>query len=343
MRKINCLVLAAVGFLITAGSTLAQEGVIADGLHNPRGIVYDSDGTLFVAEVGLGGDLDVEGNFGPARAGGSSRVSTIAGDGTRSLLIGALPSRNEGGEIIGTSRAIPRGDQIWLVFSQGTFVSPFTFAVAALDRATLRIEHWIDVYSAEAALNPDGGLIDSNPVDIAWDSAGRLYIADAGCNCVWRSDASYSGALELFAVWSDNPVPTSVEISPADEIFIGFLTGFPFVEGSARIEQWTTGGELVTTFTGLTSVVDLLWLDGQIYATEFARFDMASGWLPNTGRVVRVTDSGPVAMTENLNLPYGIAIAPAGNLVAAVNTAYSPDGSGMVISVSPEIAGMGEG
>lgn len=343
MRKWIGRIVTAIVMTSAVGAVSAQEGVIADGLNNPRGIAFDSDGTLYVAEVGLGGDFDVEGNFGPALAGGTGSVTTISADGTRSLMLTGLPSRNEGGEIVGSSRAIPQGDLLWVLFSQGTLTSPFTYGVAALDRATNRVQHWIDVYSAEASQNPDGGLIDSNPVDIAWDSAGRLYIADAGCNCIWRSDAEYSGALEVFSVWSDNPVPTSIEISPADEVFVGFLTGFPFVPESARVEQWTTDGTLVTTFTGLTAVVDLLWLDGEIYATEFARFDMASGWTPDTGRVVRVTTDGPVVVAEGLNLPYGIAIAPAGNLVAAVNSAYSPDGSGMIVSVSPEIAGMGEG
>jgi len=55
-----CLVVSALCFVPIIGYVKAQEAVtvtpIARGLNNPRGVVVLPDGSLLVAEVGLGTD-----------------------------------------------------------------------------------------------------------------------------------------------------------------------------------------------------------------------------------------------------------------------------------------------
>ncbi len=320
----------AVCLLSLAVGAVSAQDVLVDGLNNPRQLAYNSNTQeVYVVEAGTGGDLAVRGNFGPAMAGSTAQISAIAPDGTVTALITGLPSRNEGGEIVGASGVWYGGGLLWLALGQGALINPLTYSVLALDpENNYRIVHFIDIYSAEASENPDGGMIDSNPVDLAYDGTnGVLYIADAGCNCVWQWTAD--DGLSVFAAWDTNPVPTSVAIAP-DGIYIGFLTGFPFPSGGATVEKYDADGNLIESYEGFSTVVDLLFANDTLYAVEFAQFG-EQGWTPETGRVVDVF-SGAVYY-EGLNLPYGLIMTDE-SLMIAVNSAYSPEGSGAVLRLN---------
>jgi hypothetical protein len=140
----------------------------------------------------------------------------------------------------------------------------------------------------------------------------------------WTADAG----VEIAASWlfeGDNPVPTSVETDAEGNLYVGFLTGFPWPEGAARIEKWS-GGELVETFSGLTAVVGLLVTDdGTIYATELGVFTQGSGFSP--GRVVMVSADGITPLLEGLPSPYGLAMNAAGELYVATGAIGGQDGA----------------
>jgi hypothetical protein len=259
-------------------------------------------------------------------AGSTAQISVIAPDGTVTTPITGLPSRNEGGEVVGASGVWFGGGLLWVALGQGALNNPFSYGVVALDpENAYRVVHFIDVYAAEVSENPDGGMIDSNPVDLAYNgTTGVLYIADAGCNCVWQW--TEDDGLSVFAAWDTNPVPTSVAIAP-DGIYVGFLTGFPFPVGGATVEKYDADGNLIETYEGFTTVVDLLFANDTLYAVEFAQFG-EQGWTPETGRVVDVF-SGAVYY-DGLNLPYGLIMTDE-SLLIAVNSAYSPEGSGAVL------------
>ena len=65
-----------------------------------------------------------------------------------------------------------------------------------------------------------------------------VVIANAGCNCLmqWTPEDGVS-VLTAWDFSTDNPVPTSVEFGPDGDLYVGFLTGFPFPEGASRIER----------------------------------------------------------------------------------------------------------
>jgi hypothetical protein len=329
MRRVLLSVSAAAClFGLLVGAVSAQD-VVVDGLNNPRQLAYNAEtGEVYVAEAGTGGSLAVQGNFGPAMAGSTAQISVIAPDGTVTTPVTGLPSRNEGGEVVGASGVWYGGGLLWAALGQGTLNNPLTYSVVAFDPSNAyRVVHFIDIYSAEAALNPDGAQIDSNPVDLAYDgTTGVLYIADAGGNCVWRW--TEADGLSVFAAWETNPVPTSVAVAP-DGIYVGFLTGFPFPAGGSTVEKYDADGNLIDSYEGFTTVVDLLFANDTLYAVEFAQFG-EQGWTPETGRVVDVF-SGAVYY-EGLNLPYGLIMTD-DSLMIAVNTAYMPDGSGAVLKL----------
>jgi hypothetical protein len=201
--------------------------------------------------------------------------------------------------------------------------------VAELSRDTLRIRRFIDLYSVEAAENPDGDIVTSNPVDFAIADDGTIYVVDASCNCMFSW--TEAGGVQIAAVWpigDSSPVPTTVDIDPDGDLYVGFLTGFPFPQGGATIERWSSG-EVVETYRGLTAVTDVLVTDeGTIYAVEYGVFG-DQGWGP--GRVITVTADGPETVLGDLTTPYALAMDGDGNLF--VTTGSSGGEGGQVIAV----------
>lgn len=326
-------VFLAGGSALTVG---AQNEPLAAGLNGPRHITYADDGTLFIVEGGNGGDIEAEGAYGPVTVGQTGRVTIVSPAGEQSVLVDNLVSMN-GGER-GAMAALVTGDTIWLALGEGPEELPFedaqVMAVLELDRETLEVRQVIDVFAAEAAENPDGDILLSNPSDLALTEDGTLYIADASANAVWKW--TEADGLQVFAFWSidDNPVPTSVALAPNGNLYVGFLSGFPFAAGSARIEAWSPEGELVQTYEGLTLVTDILVAeDGTLYAVQMAEGFGDQGFIPDSGSVVRVSEDGVEPLAEGLNFPYGIAQSPEGALVVTVNSAFTAPDSGMVIAL----------
>lgn len=322
------LIILLAALLIPAS---AQEGsdVIADGLTNPRNLSYDSEGNLYVAEAGTGGDLitDADEEFGA-----TGQITRIASDGSREVVVLGLMSY-----LTDNSRGVQdvqvTDESIWVLLGQlADFRIPYSHALVELDIETKRIKTWVDLLNIELEQDPDGNANQqSNPVDFEVAADGSVLIVDASCNCLieWSADAG----LSVVAAWpfeGDNPVPTGVDIGPDGDVYISFLTGFPFPEGEARIERWS-GGELAQTYDGLTALTAILVTDdGTIYASEYGVFDMGAGWGP--GRVVTVSDEGITPVLENLTQPYGLAQTPDGTIVVATGAATG-EGAGSVVAL----------
>ncbi|MBN1963583.1 MAG: ScyD/ScyE family protein, partial [Anaerolineae bacterium] len=248
-------------------------------------------------------------------------------DGTATDAVFGLPSYNMGMETLGVYRAIPQGDSLWVVFSgsgAGTFGAFWGDSVVELDAATLAARRVINLQGFEAANDPDGNGYDSNVSDIAWGPDGTLYITDAGGNDLlsWTE----ADGLQVVAAWPDNPVPTSIEVAENGDFYVGFL-GAGLAPGAAKIEHWS-GGELVETFAGLTTVTDILLAGDTLYAVEMLSFSEAG---PGPGRIVTVDSMGATPVAEGIPAPFGIAMGPDGDLYVSFGTI--PLGPGIVGSV----------
>ena len=332
MKRIALLVLLVVLTITLIIPASAQDGatVVADDLHNPRQMSFDAEGNLYIAEAGDGGtQLSVD-NDG---FGATAQVTVVSTDGTQDVLLRGLISYLPG-QSRGASAAQVTDESIWLLIGESNdFSIPFTHALVELDRDTNRVKRWVDLLTIELEEDPDGNDNEqSNPVDFTIADDGTIYIANAGCNCLmaWNE----ADGVSIFHAWdfaSDNPVPTSVDIGAEGDLYVGFLTGFPFPQGTARIEQWSTAGELVQTYGGLTAVTDVLIAeDGTIYAVEIGEsFDSSSGWAP--GRVVMVSEDGVTAVMDGLNAPYGLAQSPDGTLVVSVGAFGGDNGQVLIV------------
>ena len=265
--------------------------------------------------------------------GATSRVIRISPDGQMSVVVHGLISYRDGNSL-GAHAVQVTDESIWVLLGETTdFRIPFTHALVELDKDTGRVKNFVDLLTVELEQDPDGNANEqSNPTDFAVARDGTICIANAGCNCLtsWTAEDGLPVAVVL-PFEGDNPVPTTVEIGPDGDIYVGFLTGFPWPEGTARVERWS-GGELVETYGGLTAVTGLLVTDeGTIYAVELGVFNQ--GWEP--GRVVEVASDGPVPVLEGLTQPYGIAQSHDGTVVVSVGSIGGPDGTIVTVPVMP--------
>lgn len=307
------------------------EGVelVATGLNGPRGLAVAEDGTIFVAEVGAGGAETLMTPEGEMPFGMSSTVRIIGMDGALLPAVSYLPSA---GGTAGASGVAYAGEVGWVAVNGGAPNIPFTAALLKVDTASGRILDYVDLFSYEAANNPDGNEIDSNPVSVDVAPDGTVYVTDAGANTVYTyTDAD---GLQVFHTWSENPVPTDVAIAEDGSVFVSFLSPGEMAPGTAMVQQLSADGEVVSTFGDLTALTGItLGRDGEIYVVSMTTGLGPEG--PAPGQVIRVsqTQEPNEIIADGLMLPYGIVTDNDGALLVSTAAAFLPPGTGSVVRI----------
>jgi glucose/arabinose dehydrogenase len=341
LSVIPMLVLPALAQDATPEATgdMAMPNALLSGLNNPRGIAYDADGNLYVAEAGAGGDVTLMSSpDGDVKAGFTSQITMLSADGKQSVALPGLFSVATGsGEVLGIAAVAADGDSLWLALAGGgPAPNPQPFygdAVIEVDKTNGRIKNYIDTFAYELANNPDGAdVVDSNVNNMAMGPDGTLYIVDTGANDIlsWTPE----DGLNTFVVWKDDPVPTSLRFADDGSFYVGFL-GAGLAPGAGKVEHWSADGKtLIETFGGLTTVTDVaVGQDGSVYAVELLTQFGEQGPVPNTGAVVKVDASGATPVAENLPQPYSLAQAPEGSWAVSVGSTFGPPGTGAVIKI----------
>lgn len=193
--------------------------------------------------------------------------------------------------------------------------------------------------------NPDGQEVDSNPYGIAVLPDGSRLVADAGGNSLVRvAEGADPSLVAVFTpVCMPSPfgpipgpcggdfpasaVPTSVDVGPDGDIYVGLLGGFPFEPGTSpvyRIDADHMGPAVCSSLpgvpsqgcevyaSGLTSIVDIEFgPDGTLYAVQFADGGVFAGFGGGPGSVQAVPWGGGAAtpVVQGLSTPGGVAAA----------------------------------
>ena len=343
--------------------------VIADGLNSPRGIDVGDDGTVYVAEAGIGGDTCISvlaGAEGPSELcfGTSGQVTQISPAGLQTVALGSLTSLDiGGGEAVGPQDVVA-GDDLYVIMGLGGDPADRTaIGEPAGDLGWLiagpaggETRRVVDVAGWEGIANPDGGDaadggIDSNPYSIVMASDGDWIASDAGGNDLLHVDSE--GVISTLAVFSDRlveappfmglpagaqvpmeSVPTGAVEGSDGAIYVGELTGFPFVPGAARVWRVTQDGEASVYASGFTNVIDVAF-DG---AGNLFVLEMVAGGLLNA------TEDDPASAASRIVkvMPDGtrMTVVDSG-LVFATGLAIGPDGTGYVSNFGV-MPGMGQ-
>jgi hypothetical protein len=348
----------APGAMTPVSAQPAAPLVIATGLNNPRGLAFGPTGFLYVAEAGTGGSdatlclPNAEGGD-PNCYGPTGAITQVSGIGVQERVITGLPSLAgpTGNGALGPHDIEFGFDSAWVTVGLGGDPgarAPFEAAGIHLG-SLVRIMYtgqWdavVDISAYEAAANPDGGAIDSNPYGLAI-LADRGVVTDAGGNSLLQ--IAPTGEVSTLASFPtrevDGPggpvpmqaVPTAVAEGPDGSLYVGQLTGFPFPVGGAAVYQVpAAGGAPVMVADGFTNIIDIaIGPDGAAYVLEH---DVNSLLAPGTmGRLTKIGLFG--SRTEiaagALDDPGGMTIGPDNAIY--VTTHSTAAGGGQVVRIA---------
>jgi sugar lactone lactonase YvrE len=286
--------------------------------------------------------------------GTTGQVSKITPDGAVSVVASGLPSY-AATTSDGPSGIVYADGQIWLAISgagAGTPIPqplPLEQSVVQIDPATGTVTQLADLGAYKRQNSPNPETVDTNTFGLGRANDGVLYVADAAGNALFSVNPTTNeiSPVALFpdiqvpappatpaGTISETPasrpsrvqaVPTGIAIGPSDEIYVGELTGWPYIRGLANVLHVQNDGTFAAVGTGLTMVAGVaIGPDGHLYASELS-LDYVSR-TPALGRIVRIGENGAnEVVVDGLSSPLGITFDPAGNLYIVTNPA-SPAG-----------------
>jgi hypothetical protein len=377
-REVNRVFLPLAILLATVLSpgraVTAQEmgTIVIDGLNSPMGVLVTPDGSIWVVDTGVGGDVEMElvafsdmevppdaDGLGSWHFGESARVVQLSAEGVvtqvatlPSLVFPEEPMFNSGG-----ARLAMIDGQLYVTsgmwWSVGDTERPSGFA------AIVRIEdgHGTEVantWDLEREHNPDGWELGTNPYGLVAGPDGSLWVADAAANDLLKIDPQ-TGNVEVVAVFDGipgpipnperdgaletAPVPTGVTFDQAGTLYVSLLPGVPYLPGSAKVVEVSADGTVTDYATGLTMLTDLrAGPDGNLYAVSFAEFT-EKGPTPNSGAVVRIVEgSAGEVVLGGMSFPTSIDFNANGDAYVTVNGVGEP-GTGQVVMYKGLAAG----
>jgi hypothetical protein len=259
--------------------------------------------------------------------------------------------------ILGTQYPIPPGQLTTFPPSPPDEVlnTPLLAQLYKVDLTTGELNSLFDFGRYEITDNPDGGDVVSNPYDLTI-SGDTAYVIDAGGNTAYsiKLDGSDVEAVAIpdkiasSAVLPPLPpgveippglieflppeepgqppriaiqsVPTGNTIGPDGALYVGEYTGFPYLEGTARIFRIGENGVPEVFADGFTHITDLTFdRDGNLLVLQFSDEPQLGGdirFLP--GSLIQVAPDGTrttlVAAGEGLESAAGITLSPDGEI-----------------------------
>lgn len=329
----------------TGGLPPLPEGatLVAEGLFNPRFLAIGSDGTLYVSEVGVGGDEVIEqpesgtgevdgatpvtesatpvtGDPVPqatpeepaaplSTRGYTGQISTVGDDGVPTVIVEGLPSYSDGVGVHGI--ALGAGEVYYAIGGAGVGLGidplPEENTVNRLVLDTGETSLIADLGAYEVENNPDGTDVNPNLYMIEHAPEGQLIVADAGANALYFVDIA-SGEFELATVLPSYSDLTGEELDPD-------LGSGQFIPTSISVGP-----------------------DGTRYVAPLREF-----WPPDSPSVLILADDEtltPVEQEDPLNWTVAMVAGPDGLLYASQLFTFSPDspepGPGRVVRITAD-------
>jgi DNA-binding beta-propeller fold protein YncE len=350
--------------LVATGAAFAATVTpVMTNLDNPRGLAFGKDGALYVAEAGRGGASPCQvlrpGDLGgaPSCYGPTGRISRYW-KGRQEAVVTGLPSyaTASGADATGPHDLAVQGKHAFVTIGwgenpalratpPGAVWGQFGHLVRAELKGKGKWKLGADISAYEAAANPAGGPIDTNPYGIL-QRHGRLLVTDAGGNDLLQVRKKHISTVAVFPSRSTTPphsscaftgfpavtdsVPTAVTVGPDGAYYVGELTGAPFCAGFANVYRVVPGQSPTVYCGGFTTIIDLAFgPDKKLYVAEHSNGPVFFG-IP--GDVVRVGPAcAKTVVTPPLNRPGSLAFGRDGKLYVSVNS--NSTGSGQVVRI----------
>lgn len=344
----------AMGVVPAAAALSPNATVFATGLDNPRGLKFGADGSLYVAEGGVGGKDSTVGKcdqvvapIGPYTGSKTgARISKIDPAGTRTTVAENLPSSNinpeVGGWVSGVGDIAFVGDTLYAVLagagcSHGVADVPNAVLKINADGTSTQVADLSAFQKANPVKNPEPG--DFEP-DGTWYSllavGSDLYAIEPNHGELDKitTAGSISRVVDISAS-QGHIVPTAMAVGTDGNFYVGNLNPFP-ASPKSKILKITPGGDISEFATGLTAVLGVAF-DGQgnLYALEMSAPVTTQGppVTPGTGRVVRVKGGVLEPVATGLTFPTAMVFGPDGKLYVSNNGFGFPPGQGEIVRI----------
>lgn len=272
----------------------------------PIAITKGASGNLWVAELGTGKGQD-------------GTVSIITPDGKVYPVISEFLSViSPEGTPAGLSHLIFKDNILYILhgaegklykFDATDFVPGKSIPVKASTLKSEDIGQFVKDYKFKA----DNG--ETNLFNLTWGFEGDLFITDAAANAIIRRKAN--GDLSVFYEFlpyaNAGATPPTIDFVPTgiaydgSKLLITSLTGFPFIEGKASIQQLDADAKVSTYKEGFTTLTDIvLTASNKPLVVQLAKFSLTTtspGFVPNSGKVLN--ENGTVIL-DGLMMPTDI-------------------------------------
>ena len=344
----------------------ANATVYATGLEGPRGLAFGKDGSLYVAEAGLGGTTSTAGTcaqvpppIGPYTGGLTARISKVDTKGNITTLVSGLPSAHDAmTDYLGVGDVAFLNGDLYAVLAGGGCSHGNTDFPNEVIKVNVKNGTWTKVANMSRALvkfpakytssddyEPDGtwyGMISDD---------GVLYTVEPNHGQVF-SVTPQGKVREVIDISASQGhiVPTSL-VALDDVFYVGNLNLFPIDPQWARVltiaknvyvpnplpgfgslfggfGQWN----VVSSKAGFTTIVSMkIGPDGLLYVLELS--DAAGYPSPGAGKVVRVKRSGDIEeVVTGLVVPTGMTFGPDQRLYVS-NLGAAPGASGQILQI----------
>jgi hypothetical protein len=308
---------------------------VMTGLDSPRGLAFGTEGALYVVEAGRGGDgPSIEIRPGVVASYGASGAISRLWNGQQERIATGLPSYIAPDGVTGAHDISFEGDgdaYVTIGFGAdptrraefGEVGAGFAQLVRLQPNGSL--QEVTDIGDYEAAVNPAGGPVDSNPFGVLAEPGGQV-VVDAGGNALLRVAAD--GAVTTLAQFPSrddgrptDAVPTTVVRGPDGAYYVGELTGVPFAAGSANIYRVVPGEAPQIVHTGFKTIIDLdFGPDGSLYVLQHATGPV---FFSGAGALIRIAPDGS---RTPIDLPGLVLSRPTSVLVGDDGAIYVSNG-----------------
>ncbi|TRW43610.1 ScyD/ScyE family protein [Georgenia yuyongxinii] len=322
-----------------------EPEVVASGLDGPRGLAFGGHGALYVAQAGRGaggaaGAACIPGPEGSTCLGATGKISRVdvRHGGVKDVVTGrASLASEDGSSAIGPSDvAFDRHGRLHATIGLGNDPALLTQLLAAgadeklveqlasvnvLRRGWLR--EYADVADFEAKNNPAGDEVDTNPNSLTFTRKFTV-VADAGGNSLlgvrengkivtlatFPQEAEVDNPLAPGTKVAPDPVPNTVVKGPDGALYVGQLTGFPFVPGTAKVWRIVPGEKPTVYAEGFTNIIDIAFTgDGNLLVLEIDHNGLfAKGDTGALFEVNRWDTADHELLTDDLTQPGGLTV-----------------------------------